>query len=108
MAQRCKATRTLIVVLEQEAVEQGALEDPGDRLVIALGVELALVVAAADVQREGDPGVARDDRVVHLDAAVDDLLRIAAALAIALAHLGVEERAVLGAVDLDVGAAEPD
>src|SRR5437660_5962880 len=108
VAERAEPTRALVVVLQQEALEQRLLEDPGDRLIVALRIELALVVAAADVQAERDPGVALDDRVVELDAAVDQLLRVAAALPVALAHLRVEQRRVLGRVDLDVRAAEPD
>ena len=53
------------------------------------------------------PGVALDDRVVELDARVEHLVGIAAALAVALANRLVEQRRVLRRVDLDVVAAEP-
>ena len=58
------------------------------------------------MEPEGHAGVPLDDRVVQLDAEVDHLLGIAAALPVALAHLRVEQRTVLRPVDLDVGAAQ--
>ena len=54
------------------------------------------------------PRMAVDDRVVELDAGVEQRVGIAAALAVALADRLVEERGVLRRVDLDVLAAEPD
>src|SRR6185369_6297169 len=105
-AQGLEAARALVVVLEQEALEAAAAEDAGDGLVAAAGVEHRLVVAAADVERERHAGVAADRRVVHLDARVDEPVGVAAALAVALAQRGVEQRGVLGRVDLYVGAAQ--
>ena len=64
------------------------------------------MIAAADVDAEGDAGVAVDDRVVELDAGVEHLVGIAAALAVALANRLVEQRRVLRRVDLDVLAAQ--
>ena len=89
-------------------MEAGAREDLSRDPVVAAGrVEHALVIAAADVDAEGDAGVPADDRVVELDARVEHLVRIAAALAVAFADRLVEQRGVLRRVDLDVGAAEP-
>ena len=51
--------------------------------------------------------MAADDRVVHLDAGVDEPVGIGAALDVARAQRGIEQRRVLGRVDLDVGAAQP-
>ena len=48
-----------------------------------------------------------DDRVVELDAGVEQSIGIAAALAVALADRLVEQRRVLRRIDLDVLAAEP-
>ena len=48
-----------------------------------------------------------DDRVVQLDVRVEHLVRIAAALPVALADLLVEQRRILRRVDLHVLAAEP-
>ncbi len=53
------------------------------------------------------PAMALDDRVVELDAGVEQLVGIAAALPVAFANRLVEERGVLRRVDLDVVAAEP-
>src|SRR6266849_5331933 len=78
--QGLEPARALVVVLEQEAVEPRPFEDAGDRPVVARRIELALVVAAADVDREGHAGVARDDGIVHLDARVDQRLGVAAPL----------------------------
>ena len=47
----------------------------GDAVVAARRVEHALVVAAADVDAEGDARVPGDDRVVELDAGVEHLVR---------------------------------
>ena len=52
------------------------------------------------------PGVAVDDRVVELDAGVDEPVGVAAALPVALANRLVEQRGVLRRVDLDVFAPE--
>src|SRR5205823_12787114 len=49
-----------------------------------------------------------DHRVVHLDRRVDHAVGVAPALLVALAHLGIEQRRVLGGVDLDVAAAQAD
>src|SRR6266536_1381459 len=95
VAEGLEAARAGVVVLEQEALKERLLEDAGDRLVIALRIELALVVAATHVEAEGDPGMVRDDGVVQLDAEVDQLLGGGAPLAEALAHLGVQQRPVL-------------
>src|SRR6266550_8731170 len=108
MPQRLEPTRALVVVLQQEAVELSPFKDSRNRPIVASRVELALVVAAADVNREGHAGVTGDDRVVHLDACIDQGLRVAAALAVSLAQLGVEERRVLGSIDLNVSAPEPN
>ena len=106
MRERREASRAVVVVLEQEPVEKRLLEDARDRLIVAFGVELALVVATADVETKGHTRVVLDDRVVELDTAVDQLLRVAPPLPVALANGGVEERPVLRRVDLDICAAE--
>src|ERR1700674_1168517 len=106
MRERREASRAPVVVLEQESVEQRLLEDARDRLLVPLGVELALVVATADVESKGDAGVALDDGVVELDAAVDQLLGVAPSLPVAFPHRRVQEGSVLRRVDLDIGAAE--
>src|ERR1700674_850513 len=106
MRERRKASGATVVVLEEEPVEKRLLEDSRDRLVVAFGVELALVVATADVESKGHTRVALDDGVVELDTAVDQLFRVAPALPVTLAHRGVEERPVLRPVDLDIRAAE--
>src|SRR6266540_4009485 len=105
--QRLEASRALIVVFEKEAVGAAALEDASDALVASTGIEHRLVVAAADVESERDPGMAADHRIVHLDTGVDEPIGIAAALAVALAERRVQKGRVLGGVDLDVRAAEP-
>src|SRR6266542_5625790 len=76
-AQRLEAPRARVVVLEEEALEPGAAEHPGDRLVAAARVEHGLVVAAAYVQPEGHLRVPSDDGIVHLDARVDEPIGIA-------------------------------
>ena len=78
-----------------------------DAIVPARRVEHALVVAAADVDAERHAGVAVDDRVVQLDAGVEQAIRIAPALPVAFADLLVEERRILRCVNLDVLASEP-
>src|SRR5579859_204581 len=108
MHEGSETARAPIVVLEQETVEEGLLEYARDRLIVAFGVELALVVAAAHMESEGDSRIALDDRVVELDAAVDQLLGVAPALPVALAHGRVEKRPILRRVDLDVCAPEAD
>src|SRR6185295_9189873 len=108
VTQRLEAPRSRIVVLEQKAREARLTEDlAGDAVVSARGVEHALIVAAADVDAEGDAGMAVDDGVVELDAGVEQAIGIAATLPVALAHLLVEERRVLRRIALDVGAAAP-
>ena len=107
--QRREAARTLVVVFEQEATEVGAAEDLlRDRVVAAAGVVLALVVAPAEVDAEGDAGMVADHGVVEFDAAVEQPVRVVAALAVALADGRVEQPGILRRVELDVGAAEAD
>ena len=107
MAEGIESAGSLVVVLQEEAVELRPLEDPGDRFVSALRVVATLVVAAADVHAKRDPGVVADDRVVELNAGVDELVGITSALAVSLSQLGIEKRGVLGGVDLDIGTAQP-
>src|SRR3954466_8509998 len=74
VAQRLERTRTRIVVLEEKSIEASPREDLlGDAVVAARRVEHALVIAAADVNPEGDPVVAVDDRVVEIDARIEHL-----------------------------------
>ena len=55
IAQGLEAAGALIVVLEQEGIDLEAAEELlGDRVVAALGVPLAAVVAAAEVDRGDD------------------------------------------------------
>src|SRR5713226_3295088 len=106
--ERLEASRAPVVVLEQKPVEESLLEDARNRLVVTFGVVLALVVAAADVEPKGHARMALDDRIVELDAAVDQLLGVAPPLTVALPHGRVEEGSVLRRVDLYVRAAEAD
>src|SRR3981081_3687954 len=96
-----EASRAPVVVLEQESVEERLLEYARDGLVVTLGVELALVVATANVQPKRDARVVLDDRVVELDAAVDQLLGVAPSLPVAFSHRRVQESPVLRRIDLD-------
>src|SRR5260370_1803460 len=50
--------------------------------------------------------MAMDDRVVELDAAVDQLFGVGPPLPVAITHLGIEQGGVLGSIDLDVCAAQ--
>src|SRR5207245_3971591 len=59
-----------------------------------------------NVQAERHPRMARNDRVVHLEALVEQLVRIAAASPVTFPQIVVEQGRVLWRVDLDVGAAE--
>src|SRR5262249_36578034 len=107
VAQRFECARPLIVVLEKETIELRPGEDLlGDPIVAAGRIEHALVVAPADVDAERHPGVSIDDRVVELHGCRQHLVRIAPALAVAVADLLVEQRRVLRGVDLNVLAAE--
>ena len=81
-------------------------EDTGNGFVVSTCVEFALIVATTDMDAEGDAGMPIDDSIVHLDAGIDQFVGVAAALAIALSHFGIEQGRVLGRVNLDVGAAQ--
>src|SRR6266849_8098498 len=105
MPQRLESSRTLVVILQKEALEARLAEYARNRPVVAPGVELALIVTTADMHPEGHTWVAADDGIVHLNAYIDEFVRVAAALAVAFSHLGIEQSCVLGRVDLDVGAA---
>src|SRR2546425_8522823 len=105
MMQGLEAAGALVVVLQQEALEACLVEYARNRLVVAPGVEFALVVPTADMHPEGHTRVAADDGVVHLNTYIDEFVRVAAALAVAFAHFRIEQSSVLGRVDLDVGAA---
>ena len=85
VAEGLESAGSLVVILQEKAVELRPLENPGDRFVSALRVVATLVVPAADVHPKGDPGVVADDRVVQLDAGVDELVGIASPLAVSLA-----------------------
>ena len=59
-AQRLEAARAFVVVLEQETVDVERVEQLlGDRVVAAFGIPLAAVVAAAEMDRQLDAGLAR-------------------------------------------------
>src|SRR4029453_16466342 len=64
------------------------------------------MVPAADVDAEGHAAVPLDDRVVELDARVEHLVRVAAALPVPFANRFIQQRVVLWRVDLDVLTSE--
>ena len=109
VAQRLERARSLVVVLEQEAVEARAAEHLLARCGRSRPTRRTCSCGCRGRCgcRTSSPRVARDDRVVELDAGVEHLVRIAAALPVALADRLVEQRRVLRRVDLDVLAAEP-
>src|SRR6266702_380151 len=105
MPQRFKSSRACIVVFQQEALEVGQVKYSRNWLVITTGIEFALVVTATNVNSKGDSRVAANDGVVQLNAAIDEFIGVAPALAIPLAHLWIEESSILGSIDLNVGTA---
>src|SRR5262245_47213047 len=116
LGQRFETARALVIEFEQEAVEARLAKDYSNRAVISPRVKLALIVAPAQVQAERDPGPAcrpgrrmiADDGVVHFDREIEQSVRVVAALAVAFAQVGVEQRRVLRRIDLNVDAAQPD
>src|SRR5713226_6744807 len=104
MPQRFKASRALIVVFEQEALKAGLSKYAGNGFIVTTGIELALVVAPADMNAKGDARVIANDGIIHLNTGVDDFVGVVPALAIALAHLRIKQRGILGSIDLDVSA----
>src|SRR5262249_60628970 len=101
-AQRLEVTRPLVVVCQEKPLNPAVLERALDRLVAAAGVELRLIVAATDVQPEQHARMATDDRVVHLDAGVDESIGIASSLDVPGAQLGLSKSPLLRRVDLSV------
>src|SRR5262245_44498324 len=89
--ERLEATRPFVIVFEEEALEPRAAEHARNRLVPSSRVEHRLVVPATDVQPERDARVPGNDGVVHLDAGIDELVWVAASLAIAFAQHRIEE-----------------
>jgi hypothetical protein len=67
LTQWFKATGTIVVVLQQETLKSSLPKNPADRTVVALGIELAQVISASQVQAEYDAGMLAHHRIVHLD-----------------------------------------
>ena len=105
-AQRLEVARTFVFVFEQEPVDLERVEHfLGDRIVAALGVPLAAVVAAAEMDRERHAGFFRrfETRVVGRERFVEQHVGIFAHLGFQpLAPLRIEIVAVARRVDLDV------
>src|SRR3989449_10536387 len=77
-----KAAGSRTVVLQQEALVRQLVEQPfGDRVIAAFAMPHAALVAAAQVNAEGDAGKARDQRGVGLERAREVLPRVFAARA---------------------------
>ena len=77
----------------------------GNWFIVTAGVEFALVVPTTNMYSKRDSGMTIDDGIVQFNAEVDEFIRVISTLAIALAHLGIEESGILGSIDLDVGTA---
>jgi hypothetical protein len=105
MPQRFKSSRACIVVFEQEALKVGLGKYAGNWFIVTAGVEFALVVPTTNMYSKRDSGMTIDDGIVQFNAEVDEFIRVVSTLAIALAHLGIEESGILGSIDLDVGTA---
>ncbi len=106
LAQRFEAAGALVVVLEQEALEARIAKDLGDRAVVSRGVELALIVSAAEMQSKDNSGMVADHRIVHLDREIEQAVGIIAALPVPLPQLRIKQRGVLRRIDLNVRAAQ--
>jgi hypothetical protein len=105
-AQRFEGAGALVVVLEKEAIDvEGGEEFFGDGVVATLGVPVAAIVAAAEMDAEGDAGDAGglETLVVGGEGFVEGGLGVEAHLVLhPVAPFGVEVVAVAGSVDLDV------
>ena len=107
VAQRGEVAGALVVVLEEVGVDVELGEQHlGDGLVAALGEPRAAVVAAAQVDGDGEVvGAAGDRRVDQLGVGVGEGVGIVAALDGAGAHDGVAQVGEVGVVELEVAAA---
>src|SRR5258708_33288876 len=55
---------------------------------------------------KGDARVVTNDGIVQFNAEIDEFVGIVTTLAIPLTHLGIEQRRVLGSIDLDIGTTQ--
>ena len=107
VTERGEVTRTLVVVLEEVGVDVELVEQYlGHRLVAALGEPGAAVVAAAQVNPDGEIVGPAVDRVVdQLGVGPREFVGIVAPFDRAVAHDGVAQVGEVGVVELDVAAA---
>src|SRR5262245_3491126 len=105
--QRCKRARALIVVFEEKPRCTDALENrPGNWLIVARDEPTALLVAATEMDGEGEVGESRHDGVVELDPAAQPLIERPAARFIKGPGLGRQQQRIVRRVDLNIGGAE--
>src|SRR5260370_22049754 len=83
MPQWFKAPRAFIVVFEQEALKAGLSKYAGNGFIVTTGIELALVVAPADMDAKGDAGMVANDIIAHLNTRIDDFIASGPSLSIA-------------------------
>src|SRR5204862_3405018 len=106
LLQRFEPSRALVVVIQQETVEASVTENLRNRAVVPRRIELALIIAAAQVQTENDSRVVPDDGVVHFDREIEKTVRVIAALPVSLTELRIKQCRVLRRINLDVRAAK--
>src|SRR5581483_5840385 len=84
----------------------GLAKNARDRFIVAGRIEFALVIATTDMDTKGNARMTVDDCVVHFNTEIDQAIRVAAALAIALAYPWIEQSRVLRRVYLDIRTAQ--
>src|ERR1700753_403772 len=100
MLQWLKASRTCIVVFEQEALKIGLGKYTRNGFIIAAGIELALIVPSTNMYSKSDFGMITNNCVVHFDTGIDDFVGVVPTLDISFAHLWIKESCILRRINL--------
>ena len=104
--QRLNGSRAIIIVLKQEALRfYGPEKLTADRFVSSLRQPTAALIAASDVKTEGYSGEALHDGVIQLYADTEPSVETPTLTLIEAARLRIEQQAVMGRVQLNVGRA---
>src|SRR5436309_6012492 len=107
-AKRSERAGPRVVVLEQQSLCANAGEQPlREPVVPPFHEPAACLIAAAEVEAEGDARVISDDVVVELDTELEPALGRPAATFVEPAVCRIDEQRVVRCVQLDVHRAEP-
>ncbi len=104
--QRQEGPGTLVIILQQKSLGVYTLKYRlGDEIVTTFDQPTAALVASSKMKAERHLGEAIHDGIVHFDPPGQVSVHRPTSLLVKLARLGIQQKRVVGSVDLDISGA---